>query len=144
MIWRNCRVHSPSMAVVNRYRGGLTCPRNIAIDNLEESDNDFIIYYGDLMEGDSAPIMNILEFLVRSIHSLVLTRIVIKMVIVGSQMDTLVVKVRYLGKFVGTNFGCWSYKRKVSLKFCEDFFCESSQSVCQKMKKILENKALLF
>ena len=141
MIWRNCRVHSPSMAVVNRYRGGLTCPRNIAIDNLEESDNDFIIYYGDLMEGDSAPIMNILEFLVRSIHSLVLTRIVIKMVIVGSQMDTLVVKVRYWGKFVGTNFGCWSYKRKVSLK---DFFCESSQSVCQKMKKILENKALLF
>ena len=132
MIWRNCRVHSPSMAVVNRYRGGLTCPRNIAIDNLEESDSDFIIYYGDLMEGDSAPIMNILEFLVRSIHSLMLTRIVIKMVIVGSQMDTLVVKVRYLGKFAGTNFSCWSCKRKVSIKFCRVFFVNYSKSIAKK------------
>ena len=85
-------------------------------------------------KGDSAPIMNILEFLVRSIHSLMLTRIVIKMVIVGSQMDTLVVRVRYLGKFAGTNFSCWSCKRKVSIKFCRVFFVNHSKSIAKKWK----------
>ena len=67
------------------------------IVNLEESDGGYIIYYGDLLEDDSVPITNILEVLIRH-KSLILTRIVMKVMIVGSEMDTLVVTVRYLDK----------------------------------------------
>ena len=67
------------------------------IVNLEESDGGYIIYYGDLLEDDSVPITNILEVLIRH-KSLILTRIVMKVMIVGREMDTLVVIVRYLDK----------------------------------------------
>lgn len=67
------------------------------IVNLEESDGGYIIYYGDLLEDDSVPITNILEVLIRH-KSLILTRIVMKVMIVGREMDTLVVTVRYLDK----------------------------------------------
>ena len=67
------------------------------IVNLEESDGVYIIYYGDLLEDDSVPITNILEVLIRH-KSLILTRIVMKVMIVGREMDTLVVTVRYLDK----------------------------------------------
>ena len=66
------------------------------IDNLEESDNDFVIYYSDLMEDDSAPNINIFEFLIRQ-YSLILTRVVMKVMIVGSE-STL--EVLYLDKFL--------------------------------------------
>ena len=49
------------MAAVNRHRRRAACPGNISIDNLEEGDCDFIIHYDDLMEDDSASIINILE-----------------------------------------------------------------------------------
>ena len=65
--------------------------------NLEESDGGYIIYYGDLLEDDSVPITNILEVLIRH-KSLILTRIVMKVMILGSEMDTLVVTARYLDK----------------------------------------------
>ena len=67
------------------------------IVNLEESDGGYIIYYGDLLEDDSVPITNILEVLIRH-KSLILTRIVMKVMILGSEMDTLVVTARYLDK----------------------------------------------
>ena len=67
------------------------------IVNLEESDGGYIIYYGDLLEDDSVPITNILEVLIRH-KSLILTRIVMKVMILGREMDTLVVTVRYLDK----------------------------------------------
>ena len=67
------------------------------IVNLEESDGDYIIYCGDLLEDDSVPITNILEALIRH-RSLILTRIVMKVMNLGSEMGTLVVTVRYLEK----------------------------------------------
>ena len=65
--------------------------------NLEESDGGYLIYYVDLLEDDSVSITNILEVLIRH-KSLILTRIVMKVMIVGREMDTLVVTVRYLDK----------------------------------------------
>ena len=65
--------------------------------NLEESDGGYLIYYVDLLEDDSVSITNILEVLIRH-KSLILTRIVMKVMILGSVMDTLVVTVRYLDK----------------------------------------------
>ena len=65
--------------------------------NLEESDGGYIIYYVDLLEDDSVSITNILEVLIRH-KSLILTRIVMKVMILGSEMDTLVVTARYLDK----------------------------------------------
>ena len=65
--------------------------------NLEESDGGYIIYYVDLLEDDSVSITNILEVLIRH-KSLILARIVMKVMILGSEMDTLVVTARYLDK----------------------------------------------
>ena len=67
------------------------------IDNLEESGGDYIIYYGDLLEDDSVSITNISEVLFMH-NSLILTRIVIKVMNLGSEMETLVVTVLYLDK----------------------------------------------
>ena len=67
------------------------------IDNLEESGGDYIIYYGDLLEDDSVSITNISEVLFMH-NSLILTRIVIKVMNLGSEMETLVATVLYLDK----------------------------------------------
>ena len=67
------------------------------INNLEESGGDYIIYYGDLLEDDSFSITNISEVLFMH-NSLILTRIVIKVMNLGSEMETLVVTVLYLDK----------------------------------------------
>ena len=67
------------------------------IDNLEESGGDYIIYYGDLLEDDSVSITNISEVLFMH-NSLILTRIVIKVMNLGSEMETLVGTVLYLDK----------------------------------------------
>ena len=39
----------------------------------------FVIYFGDLLEDDSAPIINILKALIR-LYSLIMTRIVMKVI----------------------------------------------------------------
>ena len=69
------------------------------IDNLEESDSDFVIYYSDLKEDDGVPIINIFKYLIRQ-YLLILTRVVMKAMIVGSEMDTLIVKVFYFDIFL--------------------------------------------
>lgn len=64
------------MAAINRHR---ICPGNMHIDNLEESNGVFIIYFGDLLEDNSAPITNILKNLIR-LYLLMLTRIIMKVI----------------------------------------------------------------
>ena len=90
-------IYSPSIAAINRHRRRRECPGNMYVVHLEESDGGYIIYYVDLLEDDSVSITNILEVLIRH-KSLILTRIVMKVMILGSEMDTLVVTVRFLDK----------------------------------------------
>lgn len=67
------------MVAINRHRRGGVCPGNMHIDNLEESNGVFIIYFGDLLEDDSAPITNIIKNLIR-LYLLMLTRIIMKVI----------------------------------------------------------------
>ena len=63
----DCGVDSPSIATVKKHRRGVAYPDNIRIDNLEEGGGDFTIHYNDLIKDDSAPIINILELLKKTI-----------------------------------------------------------------------------
>lgn len=75
----DCGVSSPSMDAINRHRRRGVCPGNMHIDNLEESNGVFILYFGDLLEDNSAPITNILKNLIR-LYLLMLARIIMKVI----------------------------------------------------------------
>ena len=75
----DCGVSSPSMDAINRHRRRGVCSGNMHIDNLEESNGVFILYFGDLLEDNSAPITNILKNLIR-LYLLMLARIIMKVI----------------------------------------------------------------